>query len=553
MAQESAETSRLHLHTLFTVGVTAVLTDTQLLDRFATLHGAAAEAAFAAIIERHGLMVFRACRSILKDEHDARDAFQATFLILIHKRSTLWVNDSLGPWLHRVACRAALRAKVEAQRRRLHERRAADLATKEQEAMGTPELVGVLHEEVNRLPDRYRLPIVLCDLQGWTYTEAAHHLRCPVGTVRSRLARGREHLRHRLTRRGLAPSTAVVSVALALNTASAAMPAAWGRSIIPILAGGSFTAGEVSASVLAITKGALKMITLGKRSVIAAGVLTIMGLAVGAGALAQQKAVKPSPPARPTQVAEANHRWIANAPNGGTIEVLGVSTYPSGPDTWWWPDGSPRAEAPCDCPPKNLALRWRTVPKEGTTRDENASLRVVAIRVTGFPAEVTHNLSVKQASASTGSMATKGGKNLPGVNTILISIPENQVKSSVVHSASTGPWKTVGTGDGKSPFSASSKPGVSYIFGEAIAGKNGAVLTISHDIRDVAVRVAAVDRSGQERGNVNHSRTGVKDFYQSTFEFDLHLDEIQRYRLQTREYEHVEIPEVALEPNKPRK
>src|SRR5690242_16114294 len=98
-------TSAGHLRTLFSVGVTAGLTDGQLLERFATRRGEAAELAFAALVERHGPMVLRACRGILRDDHEAHDAFQATFLILARKSRTLWVRDSLGPWLHRVACR----------------------------------------------------------------------------------------------------------------------------------------------------------------------------------------------------------------------------------------------------------------------------------------------------------------------------------------------------------------------------------------------------------------------------------------------------------------
>ena len=111
VARDPGGISRLHLETLFSVGVTAGLTDGQLLERFATQRGDAAELAFAALVERHGPMVFHACRGILGDEHEAQDAFQATFLVLLRKGGTLWVRDSLGPWLHRVACRAAGRAE----------------------------------------------------------------------------------------------------------------------------------------------------------------------------------------------------------------------------------------------------------------------------------------------------------------------------------------------------------------------------------------------------------------------------------------------------------
>src|SRR5829696_3053585 len=111
---------RMSLEALFEAGTLAGLTDGQLLERFATRRRRddAAELAFAALVERHGPMVLRACRGILRDDHEAMDAFQATFLVLVHKAPSLWVRDSLGPWLHRVACRAAGRARAQARRRR---------------------------------------------------------------------------------------------------------------------------------------------------------------------------------------------------------------------------------------------------------------------------------------------------------------------------------------------------------------------------------------------------------------------------------------------------
>jgi DNA-directed RNA polymerase specialized sigma24 family protein len=125
MANDLSGSSPRYFSTLFDVGVHSGLTDSQLLERFATHRGEAAELAFAALIERHGPMVLRACRGILRDDHEAMDAFQATFLVLVRKRKSLWVRDSLGPWLHRVACRAAGRAHADATRRRRLERRTA--------------------------------------------------------------------------------------------------------------------------------------------------------------------------------------------------------------------------------------------------------------------------------------------------------------------------------------------------------------------------------------------------------------------------------------------
>ena len=175
--------------------------------------GEAAELAFAALVERHGPMVLRVCRAVLADPHDTQDAFQATFLVLVKKARGLWVRDSLGPWLHQVAYRTASCARLAAARRHRHERCAAALR-KEARVEVHDDLARVLHEEIERLPERFRAPLVLCDLEGRSHEQAARHLGWPVGTVKSRQARGRERLRDRLRRRGLAPEPAVLAAAL---------------------------------------------------------------------------------------------------------------------------------------------------------------------------------------------------------------------------------------------------------------------------------------------------------------------------------------------------
>src|SRR5262249_15369119 len=157
-----------------------------------------------ALVERHGPMVLRVCRGVLDDPHDREDAFQATFLVLLKKARALWVKDSLGPWLHQVAYRTASCARMAASCRRRHERRAAAVL-KERHVDGGNELGRLLHEEIERLPERYRSPIVLCDLEGCSHEQAARHLGWPIGTVKSRQARGREQLRKRLRGRGLTP------------------------------------------------------------------------------------------------------------------------------------------------------------------------------------------------------------------------------------------------------------------------------------------------------------------------------------------------------------
>ena len=199
------------IRTLYGVGAIRELSDGQLLERFITDRGEVAELAFAALVERHGPMVLRVCRGVLSNWHDIEDAFQATFLVLVKKARGLWVRDSLGPWLHRVAFRTARSARASNARRRREEHARNVMG---EEAARLPDDLGqVLHEEIERLPERFRVPLVLCDLESRTHQQAARHLGWPIGTVKSRLARGRERLRERLSRRGLAPDAGLIAAA----------------------------------------------------------------------------------------------------------------------------------------------------------------------------------------------------------------------------------------------------------------------------------------------------------------------------------------------------
>ena len=190
MATEKDRAILGHLRTLFNVGTTGELTDGQLLERFATRRGEAGELAFAVLVERHGPMVLRVCRGVLADPGDREDAFQATFLVLVQKARALWVRDSLGPWLHQVAYRTASAARRAAARRRRHEYLAA-LSRPESRPAAGDDLGSILHEEIERLPERFRAPVVLCDLEGCSHEQAARHLGCPIGSIKSRQARAR--------------------------------------------------------------------------------------------------------------------------------------------------------------------------------------------------------------------------------------------------------------------------------------------------------------------------------------------------------------------------
>jgi RNA polymerase sigma factor (sigma-70 family) len=193
------------LDTLFKFGVVGDLSDGQLVEQFLTGKDGTDQLAFAALVERHGPLVQGVCRQVLGRSHDADDAFQASFLILARKAGSLRRPNSLACWLHGVALRVAHRVRANASRRREIERRGAMMkvvATDPKE--NRPESWPELHEEIARLPEHYRQPVVLCYLEGLTAEEAAQRIGCPAGTVHSRLSRALERLRGRLERRGSA-------------------------------------------------------------------------------------------------------------------------------------------------------------------------------------------------------------------------------------------------------------------------------------------------------------------------------------------------------------
>jgi RNA polymerase sigma factor (sigma-70 family) len=178
-------------------------TDTQLLDEFVRDQDAGA---FRSLVARHGAAVHRVCRGVLRDPHEAEDAFQATFLVLVRKAPAIRDPEALGAWLRGVANRVAIRARRRAAQRRAIERTRAEISGHESgliPADATSELRTVVREELERLPDPYRQPIALCYLDGLTHQEAARRLNWPVGTVKVRLVRARRLLRDRLDRRGV--------------------------------------------------------------------------------------------------------------------------------------------------------------------------------------------------------------------------------------------------------------------------------------------------------------------------------------------------------------
>jgi RNA polymerase sigma factor (sigma-70 family) len=258
------------------------LTDAQLLERFVARRD---EPAFAALMVRHGPMVLCLCRQMLRDAQEAEDAFQAAFLVLVRNARSIRKRPSLSAWLYGVAYKVAARLRGRAERRRTRERPGVDLSVLPAAAEPvTPDLRLVLQEEIRRLPDKYRTPVILCYLEGKTNEEAARELDWPTGTVKARLSRAREMLRMRLARRGLGAAAALLGEdSLARNTASV-VPFFLLESTLRAgmrLASQGVAGGLATARAIALAKAVAAAMPLAKLK--GTAVVLVAALMVGAG------------------------------------------------------------------------------------------------------------------------------------------------------------------------------------------------------------------------------------------------------------------------------
>jgi RNA polymerase sigma factor (sigma-70 family) len=274
--------------------------DAQLLERFAASRD---EAAFEALVRRHGPMVLGVCRRVLRHEQDAEDAFQATFLVLARRAHAVRKGQALAAWLHGVARRLSLKARARAARRStLTPNTITEPAPDAPDELTWGEVRAALDEELARLCEKYRTPLVLCYLEGLARDEAAARVGCPLGTLKGRLERGRELLRRRLTRRGLALSAALAAVALDRAVVPAALAAATARAASAFVTGPS----DVSAAS-ALADVALHELTQTKLRAVAALLLGLTLLVGGTGLLVQRRssAVAPTVEAEPHQTDKA--------------------------------------------------------------------------------------------------------------------------------------------------------------------------------------------------------------------------------------------------------
>lgn len=315
-----------HLRRAVPVGGDASGSDADLLGRFVDARDGLA---FEVLVRRHASMVWNVCRRVLRDDADAEDAFQAVFLTLVSKGHTIGRRASVAGWLHRVAHRVAVEARRQAARRSAREVPVMEHhLTRPGDDAAWGELRSVLDEELCRLPEKYRAPVVLCYLQGRSNAEAARELGCPTGTVVTRLACARNRLRERLTRRGLSAPAGLLAAGLLQPAEAAAVPAGLIDATVRaslLLAAGQTAAAAHAAMAVSLSRAATGAVSVArvKCAVAVAGCLALAG---GAASLREREnAGEPIPRAPATATARpvagaSNPGPIGNEPNPGPDE-----------------------------------------------------------------------------------------------------------------------------------------------------------------------------------------------------------------------------------------
>jgi RNA polymerase sigma factor (sigma-70 family) len=277
--------------------------DRQLLDRFTRLRE---EAAFEALVRRHGPLVLGVCRRVLHNWHDAEDVFQATFLVLARKADAVGKGGSVGSWLYQVAYHMALKARKQAANRKKREDRTAARPEPDPLAEVTGrELLGVFDEELQNLPETQRAPLVMCYLEGMTRDEAARQLGCSESTLKRRVEQAKEQMRKRLARRGVALPAALLATGLA-QTATAAVPgtlAAATAKAAALIGAGKAASGVVSARTAALVRDSLRSLTVGKLKTVGVLLITagLLGTVAGLSTLGAPAAGVPEMPAAATK------------------------------------------------------------------------------------------------------------------------------------------------------------------------------------------------------------------------------------------------------------
>jgi RNA polymerase sigma factor (sigma-70 family) len=331
-----------HIRRSVFVGEDGMRTDAQLLGAFLERRE---EAALAALVRRHGPMVWNVCRRLLGSHHDAEDAFQATFLVLVRKANVITPREMLANWLYGVAYQTARKARAVTRKRHGRERQMKEMPEVETAERNTwHDLRGVLDEELSGLPAKYRAAIVLCDVQGKTRKEAGCELGWPEGSVSSRLARARTMLAKRLTSRGFAVGSAALTTVLAPNVCAARVPAVVLSNTTraaALLASGQVVLSRISPTVLALADSVVKGMLVTRIGLsVALMVMATVGIGIAlsarlaqaqrpAAAPAEERAQK-NPNARPAQPRVQPEEWKARATFADAGAILPFAFHPNG-------------------------------------------------------------------------------------------------------------------------------------------------------------------------------------------------------------------------------
>jgi hypothetical protein len=462
----------------------------------------------------------------------------------------------VASWLYGTAARVAGRARRDAARRRGRERRGAEAAMairrveseSEPEAGTGPEAWPELYEELGRLPDRFRLPVLLCHLEGLSYEQAASRLGCPVRTIQSRLARAREKLRARLIRRGVGPDPSAFSLASAFRPDASGTAApfseVWKQATIAAAvryAAGETAAALVSGPVATLAEGATRAMIVQQAMRWTTALLLVGVIATGAGMGLLAQSERPKPERGTAAVADVG-RYRASFQDVAMVEVVAVSTLPTGPHTWWKPDGSPLAEAPADTIKSKFSEQFR----------EKA--RVILVRTSGVGKDDMFRWHPTHTDSYWGGRPTKNGQPAPELDYYEATFEPEPADCGVEVRVATGSWKTEASNDGGGGVGMFVN-GHKFCFGKARTyqayGRSLTAIAVAHNFLGKDRRLVAFDRKGERHPSIYSTGSDGDPRWvidQIDAEFDLPPDRIKEYQVQFRPYEEAVIRGIALKP-----